>query len=76
MNLREKIIHYMRDQQPPAQKWIPTWWFKFHISGVSGTAEIRRELERMEREGLVESDHTQSNKTLWKLKQQAGEVTP
>jgi len=42
-----------------------TWWFKFEIPRE--TKEIRRELEKMERDGLVTADRSRSNNTLWKL---------
>jgi hypothetical protein len=70
MSLREAILQYMRKGTPP-QIWFPTWWFRFHIEPFT-TKQIRRELELMKREGLVESDHSQSNNTKWKLV----EVTP
>jgi hypothetical protein len=73
--LRNRIINYMRGV-PGAHGWFCTWWFKFHVSGARDTPEIRRELERMERDGLVESDRSQSNNTKWKLTQRASEVTP
>jgi hypothetical protein len=46
--------------------WFCTWWFRFHIEPFT-TKQVRRELERMERDGLLESDHSQSNNTKWKL---------
>ena len=75
--LRERIIHYMRKNEAGGSDWFPTWWFKFHVSGARDTPEIRRELERMKREGLVESDHSQSNNTKWRLtKYKPDGVTP
>ena len=42
-----------------------TWWFKkrFKIP----TAQVRTELVRMEKEGLVTADRSQSNNTKWLL---------
>ena len=74
MILRERIIHYMSGV-PGARGWFCTWWYRFHIEPFT-TKQIRRELESMKRDGLVESDHSQSNNTKWKLTQQAAEVTP
>lgn len=66
--LRKEIIEYM--SRPPKSEfdrgWHPTWWFKHHVFGT--TAVIRKELEQMERDGLVESDHRLSNQTNWHLK--------
>lgn len=42
-----------------------TWWFKFKIP--LPTKVIRKELEKMERDGLVTADRSRSNNTLWKL---------
>lgn len=42
-----------------------TWWFKFHIACT--TAQARRELEKMEVEGIVIADRTQTNNTKWLL---------
>ena len=74
--LRERIIQYMRKNETGGSGWFPTWWFKFHVSGARDTPEIRRELERMKRDGLVETDHSQSNTTKWKLTEKLGEVAP
>ncbi|MCY1346667.1 hypothetical protein D9M68_138940 [compost metagenome] len=63
--LRAKIIAYMRQKERNTRGEFCTWWFKFHVD--SDTKTIRRELERMEREGLVTSDHSQSNNTTWRL---------
>ncbi|WP_342624973.1 hypothetical protein [Pseudomonas alkylphenolica] len=65
--LREKIIDYMQQREQSTRAWFCTWWFTFHVAGVSGTPEIRRELERMQRDGLVESDREQTNNTKWRL---------
>jgi hypothetical protein len=46
--------------------WFCTWWFRFHIEPFT-TKQVRRELECMKRNGLVESDHSQSNNTKWRL---------
>lgn len=63
MTLREKIIAYTQTQ-PAIRR--PTWWIQHHIDGFD-TKVIRRELERMEREGLVIADRSQSNNTKWTL---------
>lgn len=71
--LRADILTYMKQKtaEHQASKFagrpveLCTWWFKFHID--SDTKTIRRELEKMEREGLVESDRSQSNNTKWRL---------
>ena len=42
-----------------------TWWFKLHIPFA--TKVIRQELKRMERDGLVTADRSQSNNTKWRL---------
>ena len=42
-----------------------TWWFKLKIPRA--TRVIRQELERMERDGLVTADRSQSNNTKWRL---------
>lgn len=74
--LREKIISYMQQSEQNVGGWFCTWWFKFHVSGASGTPEIRRELERMEKEGLIESDRSQSNNTKWRLIKAPEELQP
>ena len=63
--LRDKILGYMRQTELGTRGQFCTWWFRFHIG--SDTRTIRRELEKMGREGLVESDHSQSNNTKWRL---------
>lgn len=40
------------------------------------SAEIRRELQRMKRDGLIEPDNSQRNNTKWKLIEQPDEVKP
>ena len=43
-----------------------TWWFKFHID--EETRVIRRELERMERDGIVvRTNQSTNNNTMWAL---------
>ena len=42
-----------------------TWWFKFEINLT--TAEIRKELVKMEKEGLVTGNRAESNNTKWTL---------
>lgn len=74
-SLRGRIIKYMSVSIDP-QDWFCTWWFKFHVSGARDTPEIRRELERMERDGLVESDRGQRNNTKWRLIKKTAEVAP
>lgn len=64
--LRQRIIAYMSGPGGSRGGWFCTWWFRFHIEPFT-TKQIRRELERMERDGLLESDHSQSNNTKWKL---------
>jgi len=60
----------------PRESWFCTWWFRFHIEPFT-TKQVRRELEKMERDGLVESDRSQSNNTKWRLtKYKPQEVTP
>lgn len=68
--LRQRITTYMSGVQG-SRGWFCTWWFRFHIEPFT-TKQIRRELESMKRDGVVESDHSQSNNTKWKLV----EVTP
>ena len=54
------------DKAWPEKSWgYCTWWFKFKIP--LPTKVIRKELERMERDGLVTADRSRSNNTLWKL---------
>lgn len=72
--LRVRIIQYMRNE-PGARHWFCTWWYRFHIEPFT-TKQVRRELESMERDGLVESDHSQSNNTKWKLIEKPDQVTP
>lgn len=66
MTLRQRIIIYMSGPDGTRDNWFCTWWFRFHIEPFT-TKQIRRELELMKREGLVESDHSQSNNTKWRL---------
>lgn len=71
--LRNAILEYMKREKARHDQTflgrpcdMPTWWFKFHIADHD-TKGIRRELERMERDGLVISDRSQSNNTKWIL---------
>lgn len=66
-SLRKKIIAYMSEPDRGSRGWYCTWWFRLHIDGTT-TKESRQELERMEKEGLCESDHSMSNNTQWRLK--------
>jgi hypothetical protein len=59
--LRQQITDYMAKEPKPCC----TWWFRGWLKRETKT--IRRELEKMEREGLVVSDHSQANNTKWKL---------
>ena len=43
-----------------------TKWFKFKLLAWT-TPTIRKELERMERDGLVTADRSESNNTKWRL---------
>jgi hypothetical protein len=74
-NLRQRITAYMSGVGGSRGGWFCTWWYRFHIEPFT-TKQIRRELERMERDGLLESDHSQSNNTKWKLVEQPVEVSP
>jgi hypothetical protein len=77
LSLREQIIAEMKKREDKQKEafgelfsreafaWYCTWWFKFSIPKT--TAEIRRELEKMEREKIVKSDREQSNNTKWML---------
>ena len=64
--LREGIIECMHDPEWACRGWYPTWRFKFRLIQYD-TKEIRRELDLMERDGLVASDKRQSNNTMWQL---------
>lgn len=74
-NLRQRITAYMSGPGGSRGGWFCTWWYRFHIEPFT-TKQVRRELERMERDGLLESDHSQSNNTKWKLVEKPSEVTP
>ena len=60
LTLRQEIIAYMQKRGQCC-----TWWFKFAI--CHDTKTVRRELEQMEREGLVTVCRRQSNNTKWTL---------
>lgn len=73
--LRRAIV---KEMQAAKKRWVelglletsdpfkyPTWWFKHSIA--YSTKEVRKELILMEREGLLISDRSQSNNTLWVL---------
>lgn len=64
--LREGIIECMQDSKWACRGWYPTWRFKFRLIQYD-TKTIRSELERMKKEGLVASDNSQSNNTMWQL---------
>lgn len=67
MTLRQQILDYMAEKQAySARMSVCTWWFKFHID-EKNTGLIRRELNRLEKEGVVKSDRSQSNNTQWWL---------
>lgn len=63
--LRNKIIFYMMTKHQQEFTWMPTWWFKFSIK--EQTKVIRKELNKMEKEGIVVSDRQWSNNTMWRL---------
>lgn len=76
MTLREKIIAAMRENEAKARKeWgdrfhpryaeYCTWWFRGR-AGIP-VAEARAELKRMERDGLVKANRSQTNNTKWLL---------
>lgn len=76
-DLRQLIINEMKLNEKTQEQhfndiydrnvfgWYCTWWFKFAID--QPTKFIRRELDKMERDGLVKSDRSQSNNTKWLL---------
>lgn len=64
MTIRNAVLDYMSENRPVG--FMPTRVFKHHIPYE--TSEIRAELERLEEEGVVESDHSQANNTMWRLK--------
>lgn len=64
--LRKGIIEYMQDPKWSCRGWYPTWRFRFWLIQYE-TKEIRRELDRMKRDGLVVSDNSRSNNTMWQL---------
>lgn len=66
MTLREQIIEYMKDSRFSCRGWYPTWRFKFRLIQYD-TPAIRAELNRMEKDGLVVSDKSQSNNTMWQI---------
>lgn len=66
MTLREKILDYIRRCRLQGGNVFCTWWFRFDVMPHT-TKEIRRELGRMEKEGLVISDRSQRNNTKWSL---------
>lgn len=66
MSIREKLLDHMRNNGESSRGEFCTWWFKFRIGGHT-TSEFRRELERMERDGLVTADREQTNNTKWRL---------
>lgn len=76
MSLREKIIAEMQrfdanqrakwgDRYSQRSSQYPTWWFR----GLAGIPvdKARAELKRMERDGLVTADRSQTNNTRWLL---------
>jgi len=74
--LRAAIIAEMKRERDKCQEalWSTheycTWWFKFAIPYE--TRAIRKELERMERDGLVAANRRLSNNTRWRLIEAAG----
>lgn len=64
--LREGIIKCMQDPKWACCGWYPTWRFKFRLIQYD-TPAIRSELNRMEKDGIVVSDRSQSNNTMWQL---------
>lgn len=65
-SVRDSIVRYMKENQAARRDgYFSTWWFKFEIPFETKT--IRAELEKMESQGLVESDRSQSNNTKWRL---------
>ena len=68
MKLRAEIIAYMREKQSVCC----TWWFKLYIK--ASTSEIRAELIKMEKDGIVTADRSQSNNTKWLLVESADRI--
>lgn len=64
---RERWAEYGEDFLARHEKTFAycTWWFKSRIPFA--TKAIRQELERMECDGLVTADRSQSNNTKWRL---------
>lgn len=88
LDIREKVlIELLRYENDQTQKhgaeyrkfWCryPTWWFK-HRTDLTNK-DARKALDRLEREGFVESDKSESNNTKWLLtdagKVEAGSIT-
>lgn len=79
MTLREEIIREMQRHEKRIMRDLPnsfsfsrknaaeycTWWFRQSINVLSEKA--RKELEKMEKEGIVTADRSQSNNTKWLL---------
>lgn len=69
--MRKLIISEMRGKETQDNNMgltghgYATWWFKFEMPFK--TIEIRKELLKMEREGLVKADRSQRNNTKWFL---------
>lgn len=68
--LRQSILDCLENDSP--QGWTSTPWISSWIDcGKYGAKAIRVELEKMERDGLVKSDRTRSNRTFWTIKDQS-----
>lgn len=67
-SLREQITAYLQNPKYAVRGWYCTWWIRHYIeSGAVGTRAIRKELDKMLKDGLVVADHSQSNNTMWQM---------
>jgi hypothetical protein len=67
VELRQKIVAYMSVRDLSTKSWFCTWWFKYHLDGFHVTKVIRKELNDMEKEGIVEVNRDQKNNHMWRL---------
>ncbi|MFZ6655916.1 hypothetical protein [Undibacterium sp. TJN19] len=77
VSLRELVVAEMQRHEKMRQRDYPgtfyrerdamycTWWFKERIK--FSTIQVRAELLKMKKEGLVTADISQSNNTKWLL---------
>lgn len=64
-SLRQRLIAELTEKE--GDRGYPTWWWAHSTRrGETTVAQARKELQQMEREGLVERASSQKNQIQWR----------